>query len=241
MYHEFAHLWCLISRPSHYEHEASFWKKSLHKRLGGDKKHKLLELGVGGGNNLSHLTPFFDATAVDISPSMLENSKKLNPTVRHLVGDMRSFEIDEMFDAVIVHDAISYMTTLEDLKKTFRVAWKHLRPGGVFVTSPDYVSETFIDCDIEKHRSENEETILCYSEFFHKIKESMYEYLFVYYIKNKKKGGLSLEQDRHYCGLFPKASWVKTLEDVGFRAELDEYPVHDNNRQSWLFVGVKPD
>lgn len=240
MYHEFAHLWCLFSHPSHYKKEASFWKESLQKRLGSDKKHKLLELGVGGGNNLSHLTPYFDATAVDISPSMLDNSKKLNPSVRHLVGDMRTFEIDEIFDAVIIHDAISYMTTLRDLSKTFGVAWKHLRPGGVFMTSPDYVTETFVDCDIGKHRSENEEITLCYSEFFHKIKDSMYEYLFTYYIKNKKSGRLSIEHDRHYCGLFSKASWIDALKSVGFSVELDEYPVHDDCRQSWLFVGVKP-
>ena len=33
----------------------------------GPGRHKLLELGVGGGHNLSHLISDFDCTAVDLS------------------------------------------------------------------------------------------------------------------------------------------------------------------------------
>ncbi len=53
MYNEFAHLWPLISDPKEYAVEASFWRDALRAEL-GPGRHEILELGVGGGNNLSH-------------------------------------------------------------------------------------------------------------------------------------------------------------------------------------------
>ena len=81
----------------------------------GVGRHKLLELGVGGGHNLSHLIAEFDCTAVDLSPDMLALSKGLNPGVEHHVGDMRNIRLGKIFDAVLVHDAASYLLTEQDL------------------------------------------------------------------------------------------------------------------------------
>ena len=66
-----------------------------------------------------HLTGDVQATAVDISPQMLANSQALNPDVEHHVGDMRSVRLGRRFQAVLIHDAISYMLTEEDLSATF--------------------------------------------------------------------------------------------------------------------------
>ena len=55
MYDELAHLWPIIGAPEDYAHEASFWRSVLRSRLGAGRHH-ILELGVGGGSNLSHLT-----------------------------------------------------------------------------------------------------------------------------------------------------------------------------------------
>lgn len=61
MYDEFAHLWSLISAPEDYANEAGYWRAILRAQL-GPGRHEILELGVGGGNNLSHLTSGFKAT-----------------------------------------------------------------------------------------------------------------------------------------------------------------------------------
>ncbi|MDH4033796.1 MAG: hypothetical protein OEV80_08355, partial [candidate division Zixibacteria bacterium] len=54
MYTELAHLWTLVSAPSDYADEARHWRNVLYTKLGAGH-HELLELGVGGGNNLSHI------------------------------------------------------------------------------------------------------------------------------------------------------------------------------------------
>ena len=114
MYTDLAHLWPLISPPEDYAEEAGYWRDVLREKL-GPGRHEILELGVGGGHNLSHLTGDFQATAVDLSEKMLEHSRRLNPEVEHHVGDMRTFRLDRKFDAVLVHDAICYMLNEDDL------------------------------------------------------------------------------------------------------------------------------
>ena len=142
MYGDLAHLWPLMSPPEHYAAEAVHWREALRAHLGSGR-HQVLELGVGGGNNLSHLTAEFDATAVDLSDAMLANSRRLNPSVTHHVGDMRSVRLGRTFDAVLIHDAISYLTSEDDLAATFATVATHLRPGGLLVCAPDWFRETF--------------------------------------------------------------------------------------------------
>src|SRR5262249_44094596 len=50
------------------------------------------------------------------------------------VGDLRSINLGQTFDAVIaLFHVISYQTTNEDLQAAFRVAAHHLTPSGVFL------------------------------------------------------------------------------------------------------------
>ena len=115
MYTELASWWPLVSAPDDYEEGATAFKNIL---TGNCKDIKtLLELGCGGGNNASHLKKYFKMTLTDISPSMLEVSKKLNPECIHIEGDMRNIRLGHIFDGVFIHDAIMYMTTEADLKK----------------------------------------------------------------------------------------------------------------------------
>lgn len=82
-------------------------------------------------------------TLVDLSPEMLDVSRRLNPECGHQCGDMRSVRLGRTFDAVFVHDAVDYMTTETDLRQAIETAFLHCRAGGVAVFMPDDVRETF--------------------------------------------------------------------------------------------------
>ncbi|MEX0927245.1 MAG: class I SAM-dependent methyltransferase [Dehalococcoidia bacterium] len=239
MYDEFAHLWTLISAPEEYAEEASHWREALRAKL-GPGRHEILELGVGGGNNLSHLTRDFQATAVDISPKMLENSTRLNPGVEHHVGDMRSVRLGRSFDAVLIHDAVAYMLTEADLEATFNTARAHLRTGGVFVTAPDWFSETFTGTTVSHATRSDGDTELTYVEYDYDPdpSDTTIETVFLYFIR--QRGGLRIEEDRHTTGLFPIATWVGLMEKVGFDVEKLPYPVHDDGHDAYLLAGTVP-
>jgi hypothetical protein len=69
---------------------------------------------------------------VDISENMLEIARNLNPEAVYNHGDMRTIELDGLYDAVIIPESIDYMRTENELYSALRTAQKHLKLGGYF-------------------------------------------------------------------------------------------------------------
>src|SRR5688500_4786460 len=138
MYDELAPWWPLLSAPSEYEFEASFYGRQLIEAC-DQPPRTCLELGSGGGNNAFHMKAHFDMVLVDRSAGMLEVSRRLNPECEHVEGDMRTIRLGRRFDCVFIHDAISYMTTEEDLGLAMLTAELHCHPGGAVLLAPDYI------------------------------------------------------------------------------------------------------
>ena len=143
LYSDLASWWPLFSPASEYEGEAESILELLAEAL-GRMPASALELGSGGGHLASFLRRRFPMTLVDVAPGMLEVSKKLNPGCEHVQGDLRSVRLGAKFDAVIVHDAIMYMTSRDDLDAALATVRAHLADGGVAVVLPDCVAETFV-------------------------------------------------------------------------------------------------
>ena len=235
LYGDLAHLWPLMSPPEDYEEEAGYWLRELRKRLVPGRR-RILDLGCGGGHNLHHLTGQFDATAVDLSEAMLAHSRLLNPGVAHHVGDMRTVRLGETFDAVLIHDAICYMTTKSDLLAVFATARAHLRPGGVLIVAPDHYTETFSPPSVEYETNRDDETELTYVEYSTDLdpSDTTIETTFVFFIK--RNGKLLMEVDSYTTGLFPLATWESLLSKAGFEVERIDYPVSKDGRPMFLWV-----
>ena len=136
-YDHLADWWPVISPVSHYAGECSEFLGILKARR--PQAQTLLELGSGGGHVAFHLKSDLDCTLSDLSPAMLEVSRRLNPGCLHIQGDMRTLDLDRHFDIVLAHDAIAYMTCEADLRAAFATAHRHLAPGGLALFIPDDV------------------------------------------------------------------------------------------------------
>jgi SAM-dependent methyltransferase len=240
MYDEFAPLWPLVSAREDYENEAGYWRRALRAKL-GPGRHEILELGVGGGNNLSYLTKDFKATAVDLSKDMLKQCCKQNPGVKLYQGDMRTVRLKKKFKAVIIHDAINYMVTEKDLRKTFATVVAHLKPGGIFITAPDHYKENFHPPFTDGGTNSNgkmEFTNLEY-QWDPDPSDTKIESIMFFLIRTGKK--LKIEQDHHLLGLFPMKTWLKLMDEAGFDVEKRPYPVHRDKREAWLLTGTLRD
>ena len=101
LYDTLAEWWPLMSPPGEYAAEADAVMRLLFPDPPTNRL-RLLELGSGGGHLASHLARSLDMTLVDLSPRMLDQSRRLNPGCRHLQGDMRHLRLPEAFDAVLV-------------------------------------------------------------------------------------------------------------------------------------------
>jgi SAM-dependent methyltransferase len=236
LYDDLDYLWPLVSRPKDYAEEAGYWRLVLREVL-GPGRHNILEFGVGGGHLLSHLTSDFAATAVDISPKMLAHSMRLNPSVKHLQGDMRTVSVGGKFDAVTIHDAISYMLTEEDLRATFANAAAHLRPGGVFITTPDDYRDSFHEPSVECRTNSLGPTQLTYVEYTYDPDptDTTVQTIYTYFIL--ERGRLRIELDRHITNLFPKSTWARLIEEAGFAFEERTYHLSEDGIDYVMLVG----
>ena len=233
MYGEIAAWWHLLSAPADYAEEAAFFVQVLTQACQRPPR-TVLELGSGGGNNASHLKLHYEITLVELSPGMMALSREINPECEHIHGDMRSVRLGRVFDAVFIHDAIIYMTTVDDLRKAIKTAYAHCRNGGVALFVPDHTRETF-------HPStghgghDGERRGMRYLEWTFDPDPTDTTTITEYaYLLREENGEVSVAYDRHVCGLFPREEWVRLLQETGFEVQVVLEP-YDRE----LFVGVK--
>ncbi len=236
LYNELAYLWPVISPPEDYGVEALYWLRAIERKL-GPEPHNLLELGVGGGHLLSHLTPHHRAAAVDVSPRMLELSRARNPGVEHHLGDMRTVRLGRRFDAVLIHDAVGYMLTENDLRVAFETARAHLRPDGLLLVAPDIVAESFYEGKVIRWTTSAGDVSVTTEEILHDPdpSDTQVESLFTYDIM--ENGIHRVVQDLHVTGLFSIDAWTSLMEGAGFKVEKTPLP-GDDGYGEWLFSGM---
>jgi SAM-dependent methyltransferase len=239
LYTDLADWWPVLSMPADYEEEAAFYCKLIeeHSKI---PVHEVLELGSGGGNNASHMKAHYNLTLVDLSKYMLAVSRGLNPECEHIQGDMREIRLGRTFDAVFVHDAVSYITSEEDLVRVMDTTAAHVRPGGVVLLCPDEIKETFQESTstgghdlgrrslryLEWHWDPDPTDDQCVTDFAYMLREV--------------GGEVRCLHDTHHCGLFSKATWLRLLEQGGFRASVVPFE-HSEIEPGTMFefVGVK--
>src|SRR5512133_1841460 len=238
MYSEIASWFHLLTAPEDYAEEAGIYLQTI--RQFAPQARTLLELGSGGGNNASHLKQHYAMTLVDLSPQMLELSGSLNPELEHIQGDMRTVRLDRTFDAVFVHDAIMYMTTLEDLHQAVRTTSLHCKPGGMVLLAPDCTRETFkpaTDCGGHDRGVRG----LRYLEWTWDPDPTDSTFLVDYaYLLREADGSIRSLSDRHVNGLFSREEWFSVLRQEGFQPHL--LPFHHSEVEPGsveMFVGLK--
>lgn len=236
LYNDLAYLWPIMSPPEEYAEEAALDRAALREFL-GPGRHAVLELGVGGGHNLSHLTADFAATAADVSEQMLALSRRLNPDVEHLRGDMREMRLGRTFKAVLIHDAVSHMLSESDLFAAFRTAAAHLEPEGVFLTTPDYFRETFRGPRVEVETHTGHGLELTYLEYAHDPDpdDCTLETVFTHLIR--EGGRLRIEHDRMITGIFSRAVWRRLMEEAGFAVEERSYRLESAGVPYEMLIG----
>lgn len=238
MYDELASWFHLVTHPSDYEEEAEFYGDALVRAC---NPKTLLELGSGGGNNASHMKRRFELVLTDLSPRMLELSQTINPELEHVQGDMRELRLGRVFDGVLIHDAISYMTSEDDLQRAISTAWEHCKPGGAVLIAPDEVRETFRE-GVSHGGHDEDGRSLRYLEWTWDPDpdDTTYRTDYVYVLREGREAP-RIETDSHLLGVFPQATWLAVLREMGFKPEALMTPAWDEEHPAQVcFVGVRP-
>jgi SAM-dependent methyltransferase len=215
VYGDLAEWWPLISPPEEYAEEAAhlaavFGSAAVPVR-------EVLDLGSGGGGVAVHLKNRLNLTLVDLSEEMLAVSRRLNPECEHIRGDMRTIRLDRAFDAVLVHDAIDYMTGEDDLRQVIETAYAHCRPGGIALFVPDHVADTFRELSGGGGGSGTDGRQASFREWTWDPDPAddwvQAEYEFVL---RAADSSVQVVRETHRLGAFSRATWLRLLGDAGF-------------------------
>jgi SAM-dependent methyltransferase len=183
----------------------------------------LLDIGCGGGKNVLNLKRQFDVTGVDLSAAMLAQAKELVSECAFVQGDMRTCRLGRTFDAVLMDDAISYMSCLTDFVAAFRTAHAHLNPGGVLVATPDVTTETFQQNRTSTTSATRDglDVVFVENVYDPDPTDEQYETTVLYLIRDH--GRLRIETDHWTMGIFPLETWRQVLRETGFEVHEGRY------------------
>jgi SAM-dependent methyltransferase len=212
-----AHWYPLLDPVADHEEEAACYEAALV-RASSPPARTLLELGAGAGNNAFFMKRRFRCTLADLSPEMSALSRAQNPECEHVVGDMRTLRLGATFDAVLVHDAVCYMTTEEDLRAVAETAFLHTRPGGAALFAPDLVRETFRE-STDLITGEHGGRAMRGIEWMWDPDPDDSTYAVEYAFVLRENGKTSVHHEQHIEGLFSRATWLQTLAGVGYHPE----------------------
>lgn len=115
------------------ERLAARWAADTLRRHGSGPR--VLDVGCGTGRDAAYLhSAGWQATGIDISPAMLAHARARHPGPSYHQADMRDFDLDRTFDAVVCLDsALLYCHTNAELAAFLGNCHHHLAPGGLLL------------------------------------------------------------------------------------------------------------
>ena len=213
----------LDARENHAE-EVEVYDALLEEAVDGPYR-TFLELGAGAGNNGYYFRQRRTCTLTDLSAAMLERSRAQNPDCEHVVGDMRTMRLGREFDGVLVHDAVVYMLSEEDLRRAADTAFVHTRPGGAALFTPDIIRDTFREFHEDDADDDDEGRGMRYIAWVTDPDPEDSTYRVDYAFLLRDESGIRPVHETHEEGLFSRATWVRILAEAGFEVELRARPL----------------
>ena len=233
LYTDLASWWPLLSDRENWALQADLYRSLMDQAL-GRTADTILELGSGGGLLSSHFGDNREVVLTDISPQMLDLCRANNPERTHIQGDMRDLRIDRRFDAVLLHDAVMYITSPDALLRVFQTAAAHLKPEGVFLILPDVVKENFEEMTCSGGTIGQPGAQLLEWHWDPDPSDHTYQVDMTLLLKDAS-GQVQSVHEQHQLALFDSQTYVLTLRKAGF-AMVDDL-IWDEHLTPEVFCG----
>jgi SAM-dependent methyltransferase len=237
LYGELVPWYRLLDPPADHLDEATSYREALE-RAAGPGAETLLELGAGAGHNAFFMKDRFRCTLTDLAEPMQALSRTLNPDCEHLLGDMRTLRLGRTFDTVLIHDAVAYMTSEDDLLAAARTAFAHTRPGGAALFAPDVVRERFQEGHALHAGDDGARSLRCL-EWTWDPDPADTTYTVDYSFLLRDGTHMKAVHDRHLEGLFSGATWMRILAATGYHVETTPRPLDDGGTDE-VFLCRRP-
>jgi len=205
------------SRGKNWAKEADRIAQLIRARL--PAADSLLDVACGTGAHLATFATLFGhVEGLERSAAMREGAyNRLADVVVH-DGDMRNFELNRTFDAVVcMFTAISYVGGLSAMRGAIAAMVRHLNPGGVLVVEPWWSPDEFIEGYVagDLVREDNGRTIARVSHSTREGNATRLEQRFLV----GGPDGITSFTEVDFLTLFTPAEYFAAIRDAGCSAE----------------------
>ena len=195
---------------------------------------------VGQGGHAQYLQNYLNILGLDITLKCWNCPKKFLNGIHS--GNMRKIDLQQRFDTIIcLFSAINYHNTLDELKKTFKRFYGHLKHGGVLIFDLGFCTENweegrvFVDAVVE---GDLQLARISQSRLYNGVFDANFLFLI------KEDGKIDFEIDKHQIGVFSTHDVQKTLENLGFKCLVyggyQEQSWDEDANERPVFVCFKP-
>lgn len=189
---------------------------ATHKQSEGNK---LLDVACGTGLEDYYLKEYFHVTGIDLHKGVLAIAQERNPDIPYIRADMRTFTLTTTFDVITCFDAMGYLPTLTDLKKTLKTFYNHVTKGGVLIFYIDTLKEHFKEKTVITKKSKGTFHVTLIEDSY-LLGNNREECSLIFVVRDS--GTSSLFYDNHYLTLFHLHDIESLVKDAGFHLFLYE-------------------
>ena len=213
-------------RDKDYPGEAAFVHGILQKHAPQAKS--ILDLGCGTGIHAEYLSRIgYRVHGVDVSPQMIgladRRAKEMPFDIARLLsfseGDIRSYRVDQSFDAVTaLFHVISYQSNYDDLHAVFGTAKHHLTKGGLFIFDFWHGPAVLHDAPASRiKRWEDEQTqVIRLAEPVMHPERNVVDVNYTLLVKDKRNGATKEIREVHCMRYWFLPELVFFLSEAGF-------------------------
>jgi ubiquinone/menaquinone biosynthesis C-methylase UbiE len=118
----------------------------------------LLDVACGTGAGMSRMSESFEVMGLDASDAMLAVARERCPDMQFVHGDMRSFDLERRFDAIVsLFSGIGYLTEEADMRQAIATMAAHLESGGVLLIEGWVEPDRWLGSTVSADAYESEE------------------------------------------------------------------------------------
>jgi len=209
----------------------------------GDNVNKIINFGCGTGKHDIELAKTgYQCTGIDMSSLMIDiarkNVERENLNIDFSVADIRSFEPQEQYDAVIsLFHVMSYQNKNQDIVSAFWSARKALRRGGLFLFDVWYGPGVLSDrpsVRVKEIEDGKNKLVRIARPVMHD-KENVVDVCYEVFVFDKESGKTKVINEVHKMRYFFRPELEFLLEKTGFELidNLDCRTLGETNYNSW--------
>jgi ubiquinone/menaquinone biosynthesis C-methylase UbiE len=217
-YEKFAFTYDALMDGAPYDDWVQFTQYFLQKFRPESKS--ILDIGCGTGEISIRLKEKgYNVTGIDISEDMLaiasEKSSRKNMNITWINQDMKELAVPTYYDVAISYcDVVNYLTSEEEIKKTFSNVNKALKDKGLFlfdIHSESYINNFLMHQTFAEVRDDISFIWFCEEG----DKKSTVEHYLTFFVKNRT-GTFDRFDEFHIQRTFPISFYQKSLQHSGF-------------------------